>query len=229
MKSTTAQNGAPEADVTERLKEMLRTLGPNARLPAERELARLMGASRPAVREAIRALAEIGVLVTRPGSGTTIADSGREVLKTPFEFLLLLEKPSVLELYEARELIEVFLAECAAERRAPDDLSALGGAFERMRANRFNAHDFGVADAEFHRSIAAAAHNPVLEHLVACLHDGIMACIAATTYEPFDALVSLDFHQAILDAITRRSVLDARRAMTAHMTLARQEYQRTQA
>jgi GntR family transcriptional repressor for pyruvate dehydrogenase complex len=95
-----------------------------------------------------------------------------------------------------------------------------------MRASQFDAHAFGVADAQFHRAIASAAHNPVLEHLVACLHEGVVACIAATTPQPFDGSFSIELHEAIFEAISRRSVLDARRAMTTHMTFARQELQR---
>jgi DNA-binding FadR family transcriptional regulator len=95
-----------------------------------------------------------------------------------------------------------------------------------MQASQFDERAFRVADAQFHRAIASAAHNPVLEHLAACLDEGILACIAATTPQPFNGSFSLGLHEAIFEAISCGSVLDARRAMTAHMTLARQELQR---
>ena len=50
------------------------TLGPGARLPAERELARQIGVSRPSVRAGLRALAAMGVVRSRHGSGTYIPD-----------------------------------------------------------------------------------------------------------------------------------------------------------
>jgi DNA-binding transcriptional regulator YhcF (GntR family) len=101
---------------------------PGARLPGERELAQQLSASRPTVRQALGALVQMGVLEARQGSGTVVARSSVNVLKTPFEMLLMLEQPTVYELYEVRELVEVHLAGRAAERRTPDDLVALESA-----------------------------------------------------------------------------------------------------
>src|SRR5215469_4962436 len=53
---------------------------PEARLPSERELAALFGVGRPAVREAIGALQNEGLVVTRPNSGTFVAPAAPEIL-----------------------------------------------------------------------------------------------------------------------------------------------------
>src|SRR5215467_3274638 len=51
------------------------TLRPGSRLPAERDLAQRIGVSRPTVRAGLRALAAMGVVKTRHGSGTIISET----------------------------------------------------------------------------------------------------------------------------------------------------------
>ena len=57
--------------IARRLSELFESgeLQPGDRLPPERRLAEVFGVSRGSVREAIKALAEAGVLESRPGSG----------------------------------------------------------------------------------------------------------------------------------------------------------------
>jgi len=96
-----------------RLKPIL-TAG--TRLPSERELSRKLRVSRPSLREALRTLELMGVVDTRHGSGTQVAESGTDVLKTPLEFLFMLDRPSIEDLVETRSLLEVHLAGRAAFR-----------------------------------------------------------------------------------------------------------------
>ena len=56
------------------------------------------------------------------------------MLKTPLSFLLALDKPSIRDLHETRQLIEVHLAGCAAERRTEEDLRAMEGPLEELRS-----------------------------------------------------------------------------------------------
>src|SRR5262245_44934190 len=122
-------------EIIEQIKDLIHSerYAPSARLPSERDLAKQLKVSRPSVREALRTLTLMGVVDTRHGSGTQIAASSARVLKTPFEFLLSLDRPSMEELLEARELLEVFLAGRAAERRTQEDLGAIQRALDDMR------------------------------------------------------------------------------------------------
>jgi len=199
---------------------------PGARLPGERELAQHLGASRPTVRQALGALVQMGILEARQGSGTVVARSGANLLKTPFEMVVLLEQPTVYELYEVRELVEVHLAGRAAERRTPDDLIAIEAALRAMRDHIPDPEAMTDANVAFHQAIAAAAHLPVMERFMACLQDGIRACIEATRPGVWDWILSYEIHEHIYDAIRRGSATDARRAMTIHMAMAIEELRR---
>lgn len=211
--------------VIEEIKRLLhsREMAAGARLPGERELARRLGVSRPSVREALRTLERMGVLDTRHGSGTQVAASGSNVLKTPLEFLLALDQPSIADLHETRELLEVHLAGQAARRRTDDDLAAMEAALRAMRIRLASPRDVTDPDLRFHQAVAAAAHNRLLERVMNCLHDSIGRMMDAAWPGNRDMKVSLRIHEDVHDAIRRRNPEAARRAMRRHMAAMTQE------
>src|SRR5689334_18375261 len=137
-------------------------LTPGSPLPSERELSRKLRVSRPSLREALRTLELMGVVDTRHGSGTQVADSGSDVLKTPLEFLLMLDKPSIEDLVETRSLLEIHLAGRAAERRTDADLAAMEAALRDMKAHLAKPTEVTDPDVRFHAAVAAASHNRLL-------------------------------------------------------------------
>ncbi len=218
-------------DVIERIKRLISdgTYRPGMQLPSERDLAIQLGVSRPSLREALRTLAVIGALETRHGSGTNVARSSSRILKSSFEFLLLLDRPTIVDLYETRELIEVHLVGRAAERRTDADVIAIGDALDGMRGIPPTAAEAIAANLRFHEAIARAAQSLVLERMMSCLHDGIRATIQASGPGVLDAGMSFAVHEQIHDAIVRRNPADARRAMTLHMGMGMDDALRVQA
>jgi GntR family transcriptional repressor for pyruvate dehydrogenase complex len=215
-------------DILLQLKNRLRhsRLGQDRRLPSERELARELGVSRPSLREALRTLAHMGVVDTRQGSGTQIAPSGSKVLRAPLEFLLALEQPSIADLLETRELLEVYLAGRAAERRTEEDLGRLRQALLEMRLHLERPEEVTDPDVRFHQAIAAAAHNPLLENMMNCLGESLRDMINAAWPGVSDLGVSQKSHEEIYRAIENRNPRAARRAMTRHMALTAGELKR---
>src|SRR5439155_1381642 len=129
------------------------------RFPRAREFA----ASRVAVREALRALEHRGLVEVRQGSagGYFI----REVDDTPvvrdLSTLFRLGRVSLAQLAEARALIEPESARLAASRITDHELKTLGACLEaRTQAGLTSRRRRGL-DAEFHRTVVAAARNPV--------------------------------------------------------------------
>lgn len=202
--------------VIDRLREQLRSGDPGARLPGERELARRLGVSRPSVREALRTLERMGVLDTRHGSGSQFASTGEDVLKTPLAFLMALDKPSVRDLHETRQLIEVHLAACASERRTEEDLRAMAGPLEDLRTGMKARRGYIDPDFRFHKALAAAAHNPLLERIMTCLSENVVELMDSVKPDVHDWHSSYVVHERIFKAIRRRDVRLARRHMTAH-------------
>src|SRR5262249_54370800 len=99
-------------------------LRPGDRLPGERELATRIGVSGPSVRAGLHALAAMGVVRSRHGSGTYIPDGPPALGSEPLSFLAALHGFTRDEMYEARRILEVEAAALAAERATPDQLPA---------------------------------------------------------------------------------------------------------
>ncbi|MFJ2505114.1 FadR/GntR family transcriptional regulator [Microbacterium sp. NPDC087592] len=151
---------APLADqAAELLLERIRggewTLG--EKLPGETTLAPQLGVGRSTVREAIRQLAGRGVLASRQGSGVFVT-----ALDAPEDWDSVLRRAGVVAVIEARVAIETEAAALAASRRTPADLRAIRRALAGRAAHRSDIESHVDADTVFHRSIVAAAHNPVL-------------------------------------------------------------------
>jgi GntR family transcriptional regulator, transcriptional repressor for pyruvate dehydrogenase complex len=131
-----------------------------SRLPAETELAERLEVGRSTIREAIRALVHAGLLETRQGSGTYV----RSV--TPgADWEPRLRRAAVLEVYEVREALEVQAARLAASRRTEADIAAMRASLAERERARDQEASFVEADLAFHRSVVAAAHNPLLAEM----------------------------------------------------------------
>jgi GntR family transcriptional repressor for pyruvate dehydrogenase complex len=208
------RKGSVVTGVLGRLKPILMA---GTRLPSERELSRKLRVSRPSLREALRTLELMGVVDTRHGSGTHVADSGTDVLKKPLEFLFLLDRPSVAELHETRTLLEIHLAGRAAERRTDADLTAIDGALREMKKRLPKPTDVTDPDLRFHAAIAAASHNRILERLMNCLRGAITEIMDAAWPGQPDMNASYDLHVRVATAIRKRDVEGARDAMAKHM------------
>src|SRR5215813_6157465 len=108
------RRGTTFEEVVSQLREMIHRgeLRPGNRLPPERDLARLLGVSRPTLRVAIRSLAAVGVLQSRQGAGTFVVESeGPPSLDGgPLRLMASLRGFTPSEMFEARQALEMSVA-----------------------------------------------------------------------------------------------------------------------
>ncbi len=133
-----------------------------SKLPSESELAEMMGVSRPTVREALAALAAVGVIESRPGIGNFVANPVESILN---DALVILEnEDSCWEIMEARGLLEPPVAAVAALKRTQEDLEELASIVAQLgelaEASDFE-HYFDM-DKRFHLTLIRAAKNDLL-------------------------------------------------------------------
>jgi GntR family transcriptional repressor for pyruvate dehydrogenase complex len=95
------------------------------RLPAERELARALGVSRPSLRAGLRSLAEMGIVAIRPGAGSFIAGGPPAFGTNALGFQAALHGFTRDQMFQARLVLEVAVAGLAARHATPDDLIAV--------------------------------------------------------------------------------------------------------
>ena len=203
-------------DLVDRLGEfVVRTnLEVGGRFPPERELASRLEVSRSSLRQALAVLEAQGFIEVRHGGGVFLRRS------RGFGGMLhkLVERRARLpEVLEARELLEVRLAELAATRRADSDLAAMRAALTQMEAE-VDANDLGVAgDSAFHMAVHRAGNNKVLEHVIDGLAEAIHETRLESLSEPGRPRNSLVAHRRILEAIEARDPARAADAMRAHL------------
>jgi GntR family transcriptional repressor for pyruvate dehydrogenase complex len=199
------------------------TLGPGARLPAERQLALQVGVSRPTVRAGLRTLAALGVVRSRRGSGTYIPDGPPTLGVEALTFVAALHKFSGDDFYEARRILEVGAAGLAAERATPEQLATLADEVAGLFASMTERQAFLVHDINFHRGIAAASGNPIIASLVEMVSALYYERRRATAERAVDRDLhaAADAHRRIYQAVRGRDVERARRLMHEHLTEAR--------
>jgi GntR family transcriptional repressor for pyruvate dehydrogenase complex len=194
-------------------------LRPGNRLPGERELAAQIGVSRPSVRAGLHALAAMGVVRSRHGSGTYIPDGPPSLGSEPLSFLAALHGFTREEMYETRRILETEAAGLAAERATSDHLATLAEEVAGLFANRDNPHQFLVHDINFHRAVADAAKNPIVGALVGMVSGLYYERRKATAERASDSDLrdAAEAHRRIYQAIRARDGEGARRAMSAHL------------
>ena len=136
-----ASNKAAADEVVEQIEGLVLegVLRVGDRLPGERELARQFEVSRPILRDALKRLETRGLLVTRPGGGTHVADVIGQVFARPVLELIATRRKAAADYLEYRREIEGIAADYAARRATTDDLALLDAIVERMEA----AHQAG--------------------------------------------------------------------------------------
>lgn len=137
-------------------------LQPGDLLLPERELAEHLGVSRPVVREALRALAIIGVVEIRERVGTFVRKPDVSVLSDIFAFSLAQDKRVIDDLMQARIAIECQAIRLACMRITSQDLETIGQALVRIRNTIDSPDDGGMADFEFHSEIVRASKSDTL-------------------------------------------------------------------
>ncbi len=191
-------------------------LQPGERLPGERALAGTLSVSRQSVREALRVLDYLGVVEVRPGEGTFVATTPPTPID-PSLYSLLSERTFLLDLLEARRILEEGIVHLAARRATRDDLEALGEFLAARDAELAAGRHDVAADLAFHTQLAEATGNPVLVSALRHLGEMWERSREKTGRRPTSPRKALTFHQEILQAVRRRQPAAARRALRRHL------------
>ena len=101
------------------------SLLPGERLPSEKAMSAKMGVSRSVVREAIQQLTAQGLVEARTGSGIYVRHLRHHLVTEPMNLLLRSRRFGTEEILEVREVLEVKIAELAAERAQPADIETM--------------------------------------------------------------------------------------------------------
>lgn len=192
---------------------------PNQRLPTERELGELFGVSRGVIREAIKVLNSMGVVESRQGSGTYVADNLAPSVSRALVLSAKPEESSLIALMELRQSIEILAARLAAERRTDEEVELVKTVAQETvtAAEEDNVHDFEDADVRFHRLVVEAARNPFLITIHAAVRD-IQRDVSSRVVMMAGSIPQVaDQHVRIATAIAEHDSLTASAVMDEHL------------
>ena len=195
-------------------------------LPAERDLAQRFGVSRTAVREAVKALREKGLVEAYSGRGTFITDGTTQAVRQSLDLMVKIGQPEgSTHLAEVRAILEPEIAALAAVRIQEPELTTMRDAVAAMDRAGQDPETYIEADLDFHLALAEGAANP----LILSLLDSIVALLREQRLRIFKVPGGPErgqiHHKRILDAVDRHDSEKAREAMRAHLWQVRDDSQ----
>lgn len=192
-------------------------LRPGDKLPAERELAQVMGVSRPVLREALRALSLMRVVDIRHGDGTYITALEPEQLISHLDFVLGRDSVALSTLFEARRVVEAGNTRFAAARISTREIARLEALLVSLGDTIDDPDRFGDLDMEFHNAICDAAANFLLSQFMSIVNTmgrvsrrktGALRSVREAAYHD---------HRVIVEALRAHDADAAEAAMREHL------------
>jgi len=196
------------------------------RLPTERELAEQFQVSRTAVREAMKILAQKGLVDMRPGRGTIVIDGASAAMQNSIGLMMKLKLGEIGgsdSLVEFRTILEIEIAALAAARTTEKEISAMRMAIDAMDESLNDADAYIAADNIFHEALAQATQNA----LIIILISSIVNLLSEQRKQIFEVEGGPQrgqiHHRRILESVIRRDPEAARAAMRSHLQQVRED------
>lgn len=193
------------------------------RLPAERDLMQRYGVSRAAVREAILALANRGLVETRLGHRPIVRKPDYKIAIDKVSSLvghLVVEREGVWNLFETRIFVEAALARWAAKHARRDDIDELRAALDANREAVGSPVAFDKTDAAFHAVLYRIPGNPIYPAIHKAYVEWLTQHWRSMKRGADIDQMNYAGHKAIFDAIVMRDPDNAEEAMRRHLVAA---------
>lgn len=204
-------------------------LKPGDRLPSESELARELGVGRPTVREAINALAGSGLVRVASGKPPVVGTVTGEPVSQLVNHGMAIGQISPLQTLEFRRLLEERAVILAAENRTAADARALELVLRALKEGVGDLEKFSAADVEFHKILARASHNPLIEIVI----EGIAAATLQSSrsglryvYDEAEWQATYAVHERVALAVLEQQPERAEQAMRDHFDKASERIRR---
>lgn len=195
---------------------------PGEPLPSAGDLAGEFQVSRPVVREALKIVATVGMVTSRQGRYSRVAEHAEWNDLAPELLSARLEVGAIDDLIadslELRRVIETEAAALAAQRASEEDLAFMRREFDVLSELRSDTQEYTPHDVAFHDAILHATHNRLFLQLIDQMHEVlVLTRTVSVTSSPGHLSVSQLGHDAIFEAIVARNPDRARQAMAEHL------------
>lgn len=218
------------AQVFERLKVMVTdgTLKPGDVMPSERELMERFGVGRPAIREAMQTLGNIGLIAISHGERARVLPMTPRSVISQVDLaaeIMLSTSPAALDhLKEARIFFERGIARQAAEKASAVDIADLRALLDAQKEVLGTPETFIAADMRFHTRIASICGNPIFDAMSAAMLGWLKEYHTEMLIWTGKENVTLVEHEEILEALARNDAEATEAAMIRHLERSRALY-----
>jgi DNA-binding FadR family transcriptional regulator len=144
------------------------------RLPAERQLQKMMKTSRSTLREALRVLEQKGLIEIKlgMGGGAVVRTVSTEQVTESLDLLIRSRRVSLNHLAEFREGAEGDVVALATKRAKRTDIDRLQALLERAHACT-DRRKFLEADRDLHLAVVGITRNPIYISILKTVHENI--------------------------------------------------------
>ncbi len=205
--------------IVSRIQDMIRSgeLKPGDRLPSERDMAQKFRVSRNSVREAIRALAESGMVESRRGDGTYLCATDTAILVDSLAHAIQNQKHRLRDIFDFRRLVEPHIAELAARHITDEELAQLKVMVCDQDRRILAGEDGADMDMAFHLLLARISGNRIMHDVLQALHTMLMESRSEFLQTEARKRTSVTAHLRLIDALEKRDPDAARDAMKTHL------------
>ncbi len=210
-------------EVLERLLRLISEgdLKPGDAMPSERELMERFGVGRPAIREAMQSLANMGLVSISHGERARVQElTAQSIIRQvdlSAHIMLQRSSGSLEHLKNARLFFERGMVREAAAKARPEDVAKLRAMIEEQRALLGKAEEFMAADMRFHTQIAAISGNPIFVSVSEAMLGWLKAYHTELLLWSGKENFTLAEHTEIVDAIAAHDAAAAETAMVQHL------------
>jgi GntR family transcriptional repressor for pyruvate dehydrogenase complex len=196
-------------------------IAPGHKLPPEREMAEQFQTSRVALREALRALEKEGLITIKRGAGggafVADFDNALNALAESLSTVVKLGSAKSANLTEMRSILEPEITRLATSRATPEDLLAIEAIVIAQEKELEGGELSRKLDMDFHRCVAEAAHNPVMNIVVNAVNQSIRDSILRSKRTQEMRTRVVQYHRDIFEAVRSGDADLAKRVMSSHV------------
>jgi GntR family transcriptional repressor for pyruvate dehydrogenase complex len=196
---------------------------PGEKIPPESDLCQLFDVARSTVREALKALAFVGVLKMRHGDGTYVMEGASQLLERAVRRELG-SAQSIDDLCEARVALESELVSLCAQRASEEELQGLESLCHEMEMCASVPERFHQLDLEFHLAIARGSKSRILAGLLVTIRELLGELIKKSQEVPHARELACTHHRKVLAAMKHRKPRKAQSAIRTHLTVFQRRY-----
>ncbi len=193
---------------------------PGQKIPSEKVLTKEFGVSRTTLREAFQKLELLGKMSIRQGDGTYVNDDTPSAsFYTHLNRALAIGDTAFTQFLEARECLESYACQLAANRATDTDVDKLNNIIRQQETAVNNPDDFAEYDFFFHQALVEASKNPIILEFWTSIMALIREEQGRITLIPGIMEQALKGHKRIIKAITQKDDKKAQTFLQEHLSL----------